>query len=1381
MSEEWKRLRKAARRSWQRHPRRWLAIASLFPLAIAGYLTVTSSWFLRWCILPQVGGALGGKLSATRVILHPFSSIKLSGVVLQAQGKAPLLQATEVEVRYPVWDLVCGRIFLDDIRVNGLRVNLARGPKGASNFDFLLSRTNPGSPSTASRQRPAGGPNVRIGRVEIRRASVNYTQEPEKGTAILARLEDVDLTLRGLANGRTATWGLEAEYRYEEAGAGARGHLSTHGELGLDPRLGLARLQTQLETGVQEAVGRFLEAKGVQLNLDIETSGENGSASELRIARRERILGALVASGPLDLARGEGRLQFEVKGIDQELLGLLATRTGGKWRASSLSATNHLEFSEHAQVLRLRGDFLVQGLGFTEGALGTPEVRFGATYEGLVNTSEKRATLENLTLGAQQKGREILRAALARPMVLDWSGGGNPTDESSFVLSLREVQLADWHALAAGHYPTGRLGMELQIDSKLAGRNLKLAARAQVEELALRVAGNSFAATNLAFDLAGTLEEFSRVDLTRAQVMAEVRPGAPSRVELQGTWDREKRTGAARGTLELDLASLAPLAGDPRLRVTSGRLAFSGAAQLTAPPSEDSPSGDWKASGVMHLEDFEAAHQVHRFDRGEMTLRFEAQAAQGNAQIENLVATFSPGGRPGGQFSMVGQHDFKEARGRAKLSAAGFDQRLLAGVLAPTLGGGRLESVQVGVILESEFGPGNQAIGKGRIELSDLQVAPPGTNRSLGPVSAVLELEGRREEDRFLLRQANLQLQQSARAAGRLEAGAEYDLGQKRGRGKLRVAEVNELVLRPFLAAPLGDHTLDSVTINGALDWSTAPEAPLETQGQLEVRNLLVHGREVRPPGAPIAVVAHWDAGMTGAVVRLRQCSGHIERGGALGGQFAFNGQYHTNTGAASGQITLGGLNQNALEMVLAPSLGEIGLQSVTAQLDAELQHDPRTGSRLEANLRVADLVLRSSMNALPAEPLAIALKIKAGLVDQRLSLEEFQLGLTETARARNVMRAHGNLDLSRREALDLRLRVESEALDLTPFADLLRSGDQGGNATSVNQAPPPTSEPEPRQLPFKDFTLEGQIGRLFLRDVEVRDLLAKLRIETSKVRLDPLEFGMNGGVVRGRAMLDLSRPGSLYEVALLVDKVPLAPLIATLNSPPSRKVRGLFSTELALRGEGVTGPSIRRHLGGKVGFQVHDAEIDVVDKASTPSASRGFAAAVLGPVAQVLEIPDLSQDPLTRIEGEVAVSAGEVEVRKFLAETRNLQTTVQGRIALADELNESRLLAIPVDVALQRDLAIRSRLARSEESAESPYVRLPNFVKVSGTVSQPVVATDKGVIAVLVLRAGTSTLRDPARLLPNGAKPLPEATTALPAATSATKVPSLPKRPGFP
>jgi hypothetical protein len=479
--------------------------------------------------------------------------------------------------------------------------------------------------------------------------------------------------------------------------------------------------------------------------------------------------------------------------------------------------------------------------------------------------------------------------------------------------------------------------------------------------------------------------------------------------------------------------------------------------------------------------------------------------------------------------------------------------------------------------------------------------------------------------------------------------------------------------------------------------------------------------------------------------VEIHRAAANFAQGFNKGGTIDLKGRY--NLEKKSGQITFKavGVNEHAFAPVLAPSLGENRLVSISLDASGEAALDPEAESAVKTDVKLANWVVQDKEGKLPKAPLGLDLKVDAGKRKDVLEVRQLAMQLTPTARAKNLLQLQGKLDLAKTNATASTLSLKSESFDVTPYYNLFAGGTNGGRrpplqdspaaqappGTISSQPPPPAQsgpekEPEPMTLPFQQFAADLKIDRFYLRDIAISNWTGNVSIRSNMVQLKPFNLELNGGAVSLAGNFDVGRPGYVYDVAFKANDVPLAPIANSLELAGSNQLAGTFIADAQLRGAGITGPNLRKNLGGK--FDLTMTNVNYLP--GGPKLRR-----ILVPISMVLRVPELTGSPINWVDARTHITNGTVQVAHATVESEAFLANVTGTMTLADVLTNSPL-NLPLDLSLRRSLAEKAKILPLSTPADAKYAKIGNVYTIRGTWGDPKPEENKAVLAGLLLQS---------------------------------------------
>ena len=494
--------------------------------------------------------------------------------------------------------------------------------------------------------------------------------------------------------------------------------------------------------------------------------------------------------------------------------------------------------------------------------------------------------------------------------------------------------------------------------------------------------------------------------------------------------------------------------------------------------------------------------------------------------------------------------------------------------------------------------------------------------------------------------------------------------------------------------------------------------------------------------------VADLDVAMTPEQTQIRKASGKVTQGQNAGGSFDISGVVKSNKSA---QITakLMNFNQNGLGAFLQPMLGDKKLVSVALNANANIQYDPQAASSIKADLQVTNLVVNDPKGQFPATPLEAKFHADTSLNKQILDVHQIQLGLTPTSRATNQILISGRVDMSDTKAIQGNLKLSADSLDLTTYYDLFAAQKKAveqkpgaGAQTSAPAAPgaaSPEKEPAAMPLPVRNFVADSAIRRIYLHEVEMADCQMTVKIDGGHIQINPCGIKLNGGPMSAIVDLDLGVPGWKYDVTFNAQTVPLTPLVDTFQPERKGQLGGTFTAQMKIAGAGITGASLQKNLTGQYDLSTTNLNLSVGDiknpilkllvnvVASIPELLRNPAGAATSLVGSLLGVPgstgglasDLAKSPINSIMAHGTIGSGKVNLQQTMVRCPAFQADAPGTVTLAEVLTNSTL-QIPVSISLSCSIAQKNNLVPANTPTNAAYVKLPDFLTITGTEGNP-------------------------------------------------------------
>ena len=754
----------------------WLVVLVVV-LVVAAYVVVTNPAFIKGVVLPRLGSAMDANVTVNDVSFSPFKQIVLRDLKVQAKDQTPVLTAAEVSVRYHLWDMLRGNLRVDEIALDRPTVELVENPDGSSNLDPLLKALS-GKPGTAKAPKPAQPskpPQINLGRLALKSASVVKIKNYAGGRHDLLEVTNLDLTLSNLKNGQSAALQLSGALRAEiNPPDGTSGFLTAaiksdlHFALVADLKPASATGEAHLDVSSAGGMLQDFSTFGAALNCDM-TPTEIRQVS-LHFQRGGEALGELDTSGPLSLETMEGRLQVKLLGIDKRLLNLAGAASGIDFGTTTINSTNEITLAKAGRIITATGALLADKFQLTRAGLTTPTLDFSANYDVTVDQGIRNALLHQLTLSGKQNGNPLLEAHLTRPMNIAWGTGANEVGESALNLTVTNLNLADWKPFLGGNAPGGNVNLQAQLRSQQNGGRLAFDINSQIAGFTANWGSSRPVPVAVNLQAQGDAADFKQFNLGEYQLQISRQNQPLLTLNGSGTYDLTDASADSQVTLKASLAGLANAFPQPGASVSSGNLELAG--RVTQKQNTQA------VTGRLTLTAFSGQTGKNSFQDFGSTMDLAVQRTAEEIHIEKLTGALTQNGSAGGNFDVSGT--FEPAHQTVQLSAnlSGFNQNGLRPFLEPLLADKKLISVAINGNASVQYALNQSSAIKADLQVTNLLVNDPTGQFPATPLAAKLQIDTTLKNQTADIRQFQIGLTPTARAQNQVQLQGNVDFSK---------------------------------------------------------------------------------------------------------------------------------------------------------------------------------------------------------------------------------------------------------------------------------------------------------------------------------------------------------------------------------------------------------------------------------------------------------------------------------------------------------------------------------------------------------------------------------------------------------------------------
>ncbi len=790
--------------------RRWSKVLlGLGGLLVAGWLFVSSGFFLKRFVLPKAGAALGGELTAEAASWSPLSSLRLARFRFVAAGQTkPLLAGEEFRVEYDLFAILGGKITLDRVQLDHPTLRLVKSPNGETSIDPILRKLN--SPSDAS---ASGAPTrLDIKAVIVKNADLVMTTGLADGQQDTLRIRLASFSADQLANGSPTTLNISGAVTISRSTSGtlaADGTLSS--TIQLDDGLGITSADSVLSLSLSEGTRLYQPFNGSTLTANLDAALPEIRNFDLVIERDGASFVEANVSG-----------QFSLETLESDLA-VHAMFQGGEWllplpglAPAQLQVAT--QASLDARFKATSGGNLIEASGKLKGAdtslladwapkIGSPKtakttgLNLELDFAVSADLETQTATLNELEFIAGKSGRQPLSLTLNKPMFLAMGGGAVTGAKSSLALRLDRLNLVDWPSFTDQFVRSGIVTGTLNLDVANGGKLLDFGLNSVVEEITLTDAGPKFAGTRLKLDVIGKLGNLEMVSADKLHFA--LGRGETTWATFDGSVTGALGQLSAKGRGALNLPVAASLAAVPGLDFEAGSMNYT----VTLAQAGKQLSVDTTAA----VTAFTGGYADWKLADWNIALNSRAGIGDELATLEKTTLTLIRRDRPYGKVELNGTLPLGQAAGRLNITATGVLAETLNALAKPWLDPVQVTRGRTETSATIDFGTDGSIAADINGSLGQLMLAEGSTPILAQPVTLGMEVKTKLNGDSIELAEAGITLPKSARAENRLTVSGKLIApagGKTTGSLKLASNELDLTALSKLLpAAPAVDST----------------------------------------------------------------------------------------------------------------------------------------------------------------------------------------------------------------------------------------------------------------------------------------------------------------------------------------------------------------------------------------------------------------------------------------------------------------------------------------------------------------------------------------------------------------------------------------------
>ena len=751
----------------QKKKPKWpLFLGGLAVLLVAGWLFVSSSFFLRTFVLPKAGEALGGELTASEAGWSPLSSVRLAKLRFVPSGQTePLFTADELNVDHDLFAILGGTIQLGKVSLAKPVIRLAKGADGKANYDAVIAQLNAPTGDTA-----AAPTQINITDVTVSGANFSMTTTAADGAAETLAVQLTEFSIDRLANGQPAQVKLITALQTSSSdgqAVEASGDFSGTIQLGAD--LAPGQTVAELQLAFANGAGPLEQLNDSQLTAAIEAGLPDVQKLTLKIQRGDAVLADATLSGKFDPATLDSDLNISAAFQDGEwalpIPGLEPAQLQVATR-SQLNARVQLQDKGNAIAVngKLTGSETSLRTHWDPAKPATAEKTDGLQlemeFDTGVNLNKQSVKLNKLSLSTAKGEAKPLTATLAKPMTLALGDLAAAGSDSVLAIQIDRLDLAEWPSFVGHFASAGIADGTLNLNVSNAGRSFAVSLDSTVENLTVTGADPKLAGTNLEMAMNGKLDDWQKLAADNLHIA--IGKGSEAWANFDGSASGTLENFTAKGQGRLQLGQVAGLFPVPGLKANAGKVDYS----VTLGQAGKISTIGTKAT----VSGFDGSYDDWTFSNWDIGVDGQAKFDENTVSIEQAKLTFSQQAKPQGELDVTGELPLGQAEGKLELTASGVLADLLNAAAQPWLAPIEVTQSQTQTKATVLLGADGSVAVESTGALGRLMLTEGDKPLLAKPTTIGLALKTKLSGDDIELNQTDISLPKSDRAANKLSA-----------------------------------------------------------------------------------------------------------------------------------------------------------------------------------------------------------------------------------------------------------------------------------------------------------------------------------------------------------------------------------------------------------------------------------------------------------------------------------------------------------------------------------------------------------------------------------------------------------------------------------
>jgi len=461
----------------------------LVSLPVLLYFFLTSAYFIKSFVLPKAGKTLNATITVEDLSVSPFSAVSLRGLKVTTTGE-PLLTADSATVRYSLMDIIGGKLNVSELKVQSPSVTIVQNADGTSNLDPIMQALKASSEPEAPKTSETGDQlKLDLKNISLENAHFTLAQSFKDGGKQTIELASINLTVDQVISGIAGKLQLSTDIILDQqlANLPQKNRLETKAtanfEFLITPELLPQTIKGKGDLKIGKTEGTFTDLAGFVATLNAEVSPTEVKSLRLDFNQNSEALGAITINGPLDLNKGEAKLNLNVEPLGKRVLNLAGAALGYDFGSTQLSSSNVVELADGFKLITVNGQFSGQQFTLIKGKDQVIPMDFDATYSLQHNLATTNTQIDKLSFTSRQKAKPLLDLSISQPITI--SPAGDVSGNSSLSLKLSQLNLADWKPVVGEFASAGLVDATMDVSFENGGKDIQTTYQTTVTKLTL--------------------------------------------------------------------------------------------------------------------------------------------------------------------------------------------------------------------------------------------------------------------------------------------------------------------------------------------------------------------------------------------------------------------------------------------------------------------------------------------------------------------------------------------------------------------------------------------------------------------------------------------------------------------------------------------------------------------------------------------------------------------------------------------------------------------------------------------------------------------------------------------------------------------------------